>query len=340
MHARPLELVLRQAGASPAVRRVDPGAALLGTRPRPVPVELREVDGAHVLTTADRRVYLRLDAQQHHLWTLIDGQRTVAEIATAYFLRHGALHVGRVGAFITSLRRHGLVEVAPSGFLRERGAGLAEWRWHGAHDVAELAWRAVGPMFHATTAPIWAAVLGLGAYSWAIDTRLAPTGAPTMAGATLLLAAMHVFVHELGHAMAVVAAGRQVRYAAVGLAGFYVDSTDLFLGTRREHAIASLAGPFATALLTAACALLACAASPELAGALRPGVYLGLGVLGLTLYPFALDNDGRRAWGDLAGEAELGWPAVRAVFTMKARPSQWIYTLGALALPALLLSLP
>lgn len=334
MHARPLELVLRQDGA-PAVRRVDPGAALLGTRPRPVPVELRAVDGAHVLTTPDRRVYLRLDAEQYHLWTLIDGQRTVAEIATAYFLRYGALHVGRVGAFISSLRRHGLVEVAPSGFLRERGAGLAEWRWHGAHDVAELTWRAVGPMFHATTAPIWTAVLGLGAYSWSIDDRVATTGFWTTAGATLLLAAIHVFVHELGHAMAVVAAGRQVRFAAVGLAGFYVDSTDLFLGTRREHAIASLAGPFATALLTAACALLACAAPPEVAGALRPGVYLGLAVLGLTLYPFALDNDGRRAWSDLAGESELGWPALRAVATIRARPSQWIYVLGAVSVPAL-----
>ncbi|MBM4389528.1 MAG: hypothetical protein FJ090_00270 [Deltaproteobacteria bacterium] len=333
MQVHPLELVVRQPEASPEVRRVDPGAALLATRPRPVPAELRGVHGEHVLTTPDRRVHLRLDAQEYHLWTLIDGRRTVAEIATAYFLRHGALPVGRVGAFISSLRCHGLVEVAPSDFLRERGAGLAEWRWHGAHDVAELAWRAVGPMFHAAMAPIWAAVLGLGAYSWAIDDRLAPTGAGTVVGATLLLAAIHVFVHELGHAMAVVAAGRQVRFAAVGLAGFYVDSTDLFLGTRREHAIASLAGPFATALLTAGCALLACSASAELAGALRPGVYLGLGVLALTLYPFALDNDGRRAWSDLCGEAELGWPAVRAVFTMRGCPSQWTYTLGAAAIP-------
>ncbi len=335
MHARPLELVVRQDGAPPAVRRVDPGVALLGTRPRPVPVELREVDGAHVLTTADRRVYLRLDAEQHHLWTLIDGQRTVAEIATAYFLRYGALNVGRVGGFITSLRRHGLVEVAPSGFLRERGAGLAEWRWHGAHDVAEVAWRALGPMFHRATAPIWAAVLGLGGYAWSIDDRVSTAGLLSTVGATFALLALHVFVHELGHAVAVVAAGRQVRFAAVGLAGFYVDSTDLFLGTRREHAMASLAGPFATALLTATCSLLACAAPPELAAVLRPGVYLGLAVLGLTLYPFALDNDGRRAWSDLAGEADLGWSAVRAVFTMRARASQWFYVLGAVATPTL-----
>lgn len=341
MRARPLELVVRgPVGEPPAIQRVDPGTALLDSRPRPAPAELREVDGAHVLTTADRRVYLRLDAAEHHLWTLIDGQRTVAEIATAYFVRHGALSVGRVCTFITTLRRAGLVSVPPTPFLRWRGAGLAEWRWTGAHAWAEAAWRALGPVLAPWTAPTWAAVAGLGALAWVADDRLAPRDPlGLLLGAALALVA-HVVVHELGHAMAVVAAGRRVRHAAVGLAGFYVDSTDMYLGSRRQHAVVSLAGPAATLLLTACFALLACAAPVAWLVPLRAGVYVGACVLALTLYPFAQANDARRAWSDLSGEPDLGLAAFRAVLSGQARRTQRIYVVLAVLTPLAWLARP
>ncbi len=341
MQARPLELVVRQApGAPPAVQQVDSGHALLASCPRPTVAELREVEGGHVLTTADRRVYLRLDAAEHHLWTLIDGRRTVAEIATAYFLRHGSLQVGRVCAFITTLRRAGLVDVVPASFLRRRGSGLAELRWTGAHDWAAACWQLLGPMFAVWMAPLWAAVAALGALAWVADDRLVPREPLVLALGLVVSSVVHVIVHELGHAMAVVAAGRQVRHAAVGLAGISVDSTDMYLGTRAQHAVVSLAGPAATVLVTAGFALLAGAAPADVAAPLRVGVYAGAVVLGLTLYPFGPANDARRAWSDLSGEADLGLPAFAAVFAGRARRHQWIYAAMAVLIPLALFARP
>jgi hypothetical protein len=225
--------------------------------------------------------------------------------------------------------------VAPSDFLRERARGLPEWRWHGVQALAEAAWMAVGPMLVWWSLPIWTAVVGIAAFAWLADARPLVGHPLALAGALLLAGVVHVGMHELGHAMAVVASGRRVRYAAVGLGGFYVDSTDLFLGTRAQHARASLAGPAATVLVTAFFALAAAAAPIELAGPLRLGVYAGGGVLALTLYPFAFDNDARRAWADLAGEPGLGPAAFRAVAGRAATASQWLYVAGALGTPLL-----
>lgn len=346
MRPAPLELVMRGEGGSFALRSLDPGMTWLQMRPRPCEAHLTEVDGSWVLTTPDRRVYLRLGPEERHLWGLIDGRATVAEIATSYFVTFGALPVSRVAGFIQTLRSAGLVEVEPAGFLRKRFAHVAwlrrEFTWSGAHDLAAAVWRVLGPLLTPWNLPVAAGLGGLGAYAAWIDQRVDPTSLAERAPLFALALVVHVALHELAHAVAVVAFGRRVRGMAIGLRGAYVDTTDMYLGTRAQHAVVALAGPGTSLLLAALAATVACALPVEAVALPRAFAAVGLGITLLTGWPFLLDNDGAHALGDLIGTPHVRTAAWRALRTGKVRPVHTLYLMGCVLtvlMPPLLLLL-
>ena len=84
--------------------------------------------------------------------------------------------------------------------------------------------------------------------------------------ALILLQVASISVHEAGHALAIRHFGRHVRRFGVAMyylfPCFYVDSTDMALGTRGQRIVVALAGPFAGLTVAAACALVA-AGQPE-----------------------------------------------------------------------------
>lgn len=303
MNAPPLEVVRRRAnGAAVEIIRFDRGAALLALRPTPADAVLREVDGGWVLTTPDRRVYLRLGREEHALWTLIDGRNTVAEIATAYFVKFGSLRVSKVTTFIQMLRRGGLVRVEPAGFLRRRFAHVhwlrREWAWDGLHPWAERAWGLVRPLAAPWNVPFFAGIVLLGLVSWGVDDRVNPASGPVVAAWLAVGFLVNLVVHELAHAVTVVAFGRHVRGLAVGLRGVSVDTTDMYLGSRRDHALVALAGPASNLALATVAATVACALPGEWIAPLRGLVDAGLFAAAVSAWPFLLENDGAHALAD------------------------------------------
>ncbi|GDX83035.1 hypothetical protein LBMAG42_48460 [Deltaproteobacteria bacterium] len=330
---RPLEVVRRgPAGVGFEVHAIDRGAALLQMRPTPLPAELKQVDDHWVLVSDDRKVYLRLGAEDHHIWALIDGKATVAEIATTYFLRFGALHIGRVTGFIQILRRAGLIEVEPAGFLRRRFAHVSwlrrEWAWDGIHAVAERVWAVIAPVATPWNLPIFAGILIFGAVSFAIDSRWYPASDALRLGLFLAALVAHVVLHELAHAVAVVAYGRRVRGMAVGLRGIYVDTTDMYLGSRQDHAVASLAGPAVNLALTAVAAVIAVGLPVEHLPPLRAIMYAGLLCGFLTGWPFLFDNDAAHAIGDLVQIPNLRGASWEALRTGRVGRVHALYILG------------
>lgn len=311
---------------------MDSGETWLQMRPRPAPASLTEVDGAWVLTSADGKVYLRLGAEEMHLWGLIDGRATVAEIATSYFVTFGSLPVSRVSGFIQALREAGLVEVEPAGFLRRRFAHVAwlrrELTWTGAHAVAAFVWKGLSPFVSWYQSPVPLGILGMGAYAIVADQRVDATPLATRLPLLALAFVVHLVLHELGHAVAVVGFGRKVRGVAVGLRGVYVDTTDMYLGSRAQHAAVALAGPAVSLLVAAVAAVVASAVSAESVALPRAFVHVGIGVAWFTGWPFLFDNDGARALGDLTRTPHpraATWTALR---TGAVRPVHLVYLLG------------
>lgn len=341
MPTAPLEVVVRSAGGeSLSIQKLDPGAALLAMRPQPCEAVLTEVDDGFVLSTPDKKVYLRLSGEQAQMWRMIDGRATVAEIVTAWFITVGSLDVRRVLSFMQVLRRAGLIEAAPVGFLRSslsQRFALPEWRWAGMHSLAERIWAIVGGMFTGWTVPIWFTIVALGGWAINTETRMIPIEAATMAPVVVVAGLLHLALHELAHALAVVAAGRRIRHLGISFSGVYVDTTDLYLGTRAQHAVASLAGPAANLVLAAMLATLARATNGELCFALWTASATGFALALLTGWPFLIENDGYRAFCDMSGEPHLrkaGWIAVLAG---KANPAQMLYSIGSVLTVALVI---
>lgn len=319
MTPRPLEVVVRTDERGFVVRRLDPGAALLAGRPRPRPATLNQTDTGAVLVSEDRSVYLRLGPEEAHLWSLIDGHNTVVEIATAYFVRFGSLHVSKVTRFVQTLRNAGLVEVEPAGFLRKRFEHVSwlrrELTWDGMHELAATVHARLAPLATPWNVPILATLLALGAVSAWVDQRPDPSGGFAALVWFTLAMLVNVAVHELAHAVTVVGFGRRVRGAALGWRGVYVDTTDMYLGSRRQHAAVAMAGPAVNLAVAAMAATVACALPVDWVGPFRALMTTGLLVAFLTGWPFGFDNDANNALSDLTGVPNLrraSWDALRA----------------------------
>lgn len=331
---RPLEVVVRRQERGFVVHRLDRGAALLQGRPRPRPATLTQTEAGAVLVSEDRTVYLRLGPEEEAIWELIDGHNTVAEIATAYFIRFGSLHVSRVTRFVQTLRNAGLVEVEPADFLRKRFAHVSwlrrELTWDGMHELAAWVHARLAPLATWWNLPIAVAILGLGAVSAWVDQRPDPsTGVAALAWFVLALVG-NVAVHELAHAVAVVGFGRRVRGAALGWRGVYVDTTDMYLGSRRQHAAVAMAGPASNLVIVALAATVACALPGEFVGPFRALMSTGLLVAFLTGWPFGFDNDATNALSDLTGVPNLrraSWDALRSGVL---RPVHLAYVAGTI----------
>ena len=343
----PLELLVRQSDRV-IIQVVESNRAFLGMRPRVVKgleLEQQEVetpDGVrHVLHNRKGSQYLQLTDEEHYIWSLIDGQTSMQSLATALFLRSGHLDPMRLQQFLQGARKAGLIELTPNGAIRSRltEQGLLR-RWMDAD------WRN-------TTADPWfqklygwfrpfrfALPMLVGLSVWGAWRRLAL--GPSIAGIGWWLAlfpaiVVGVIVHELAHGIACASFGRKIRAIGVSfehlLPSPYVDTTDMFLATPRQHALVALAGPAASLLLAGVAGL-----SPWLDP--LPEVSLAIGLL--SFWPFfPFDNDGYQALTDLlvlpmlrrrAWKWLRNWESVSPALRWRF----FVYLSGALCTPVLL----
>ena len=277
--------------------------------------------------------YLRCDDRDVFLWRRLDGATSIRDLLFAYAQEFGELDLPRIErtlrAFADAELVRGLPGTAgPEERSRWRRIGAAVVRSQlaisGIDDVAGRAYRAFGWWFF--TAPGVAALSLLilaGLYGFVVASGrhdvLDVGGAGVLgvlAGVVAFLSAL--VVHEAAHAFAVKSYGRQVRRAGFmlmfGLPFAFVDTSDMWFGSRWSRIVVALSGPLTTLGLAGAVSLGAAylpgSALPAVAYQIAVGLYLNTL---FNLNPFA-PLDGYQAVADALRRPHLREEALRYLF--------------------------
>lgn len=299
-----LELLVRRDAGGYTLQVVDRGRAFLALRPRRRPALLVAVDGAFVLRSTATTAFLRLDEAEADLWQRIDGERTVEELATGWFLGHGRCSVDRLVGLLSVLRQHGFLELRRGALpfsSREAPPWYdGEWRWSGIDRWARTGASVLGPLLRREFVPLGASLVALGVTAAVLGPAW-PRPSPSWAAAMAAALVGNVIVHELAHAVMTARYGRRVRALGLSWRGAFVDTTEMFTATRAQHAAVALAGPAANVLVAALVAVARLGCGEDLGWA--------LGVLGqaavilavATGVPWTPRTDGARGWGAWRG---------------------------------------
>lgn len=243
-------------------------------------LEPRAEGGGYVLQDTRAHRYLQLSPEGAFLWELMDGEHSVRDLTLAYLGRYRALALDAVLDLILQLQAAGFVRIqrldavaapARAVAVRARLARLAgRWAVHyvSLPDVDPAVGRierALRPLYGRAGL---AALLLLGAAGAAVflgDLARGGLQGPAdlsgwaVAATTLLVSAMHLVLHELGHAVTCKHFGRAVHRAGVGWYLFlpvgYADTSDIWPAGRWARAAVAAAGPAVTFLLAGLAAL-------------------------------------------------------------------------------------
>ncbi|WP_405914893.1 FHA domain-containing protein [Streptomyces sp. NBC_00728] len=265
--------------------------------------------------------YLELDEREVFLWNAVDGENTVRDLLFAYADRYGELALPRIEAALAAFADAGLVRGLPG---RPEEAERTGWRRAG-HAVYRallkleisvpgldravtrlyqtFGWR----LFTRTGVTlVWLSVAGgLVAFFAAQDRQhLLDFGGAGVWGPVLLAAGYvsALVVHELTHALAVASYGRKVRRGGfllmMGMPFAFVDTSDMWFGTRWSRVVVALSGPLSTAALAGWCAAGAAFLPAGAASAVL--FHLAFGLYLNTLYNFnpLMPLDGYQALTD------------------------------------------
>ena len=336
-------------------------------RPRPVTGVTEEhlvEDGESVVALrSPAGGYVRLTSAEHTLWTAMDGERTVEQLALLGFTRFGRLLP--VLDLVEGLRRGGFLTDPPADLyrgLRQRLERRSIEGWgrriagalraypipiSGIDALAGALYRSGGWLFFTRPVIIALALFilaGCGAFA-----RLADSGRYTVIdvanpGLSLLglwAALLVSFVlHELAHALAVKHFGRRVPRGGVmiyyGMPAAFVDTSDMWLAGRRARIIVSLAGPLCDLLVGSTAALAAALAPPGAPGAAAYTLAVAAYLAALCNLNPLLELDGYHILSDWLGKPNLRREAlgfIRGPLWQKLRagaplaPAERVYTL-------------
>lgn len=232
--------------------------------------------------------YMRLSESDYFVWNLLDGQHSVRDVAVAYALRYNAFEFNKITILLNSLQE--------KGFLLEQHVDLfSDLTWHNASKSWSFRLRKlVGAFFQKEFSTTRIDSLMGQAYRyffWLFFTRvgtvllhilvligLVSAGQLIAAdrynlfdggvnpliriAALMLFNYVTIFFHEVSHGVAVKHYGRFVRKGGAliyyGRLAFFIDTTDIWMASRRARIVVSWAGPMANLTIgsiTAICAL-------------------------------------------------------------------------------------
>jgi putative peptide zinc metalloprotease protein len=262
---------------------------------------------AWVLRNTRTGEYLQLDERQFYVWEQLDGENTVRDILFAYAQRFGELGLPVIESTLHTLAAAGLVR----GLHGQRDPRRRSWPRRLGHAlltalmrleiaiggidrlVARL-YERIGWRFFTRVGVVllWVTVIG-GLYGFReaqAKRTLFDVGGAGVAGvvAVALAYMLALVVHESAHALAVASYGRQVRRGGfmlmMGMPFAFVDTSDMWLGTRWSRIVVALSGPLTTAAMAGGAALGAAYLPGDVAPAILYQVSFGLYLN--TLYNF------------------------------------------------------
>jgi putative peptide zinc metalloprotease protein len=264
------------------LREIGSAAAFVQSRPQRISADSFELapvstsrmgQASYILKNTTTERYLLLSEPEKFLWEQMDGQTSMQDIATSYVLKYGAFDFDIIPALMKKLQRAQLLTLTPTSRLRQALARnrrkpmvkYLESALFGLERI-NISSRKVQPFFRAlyqwggfllftrAAAVVVAllAVVGLvaGVRLWHhADDALAGFGAsPVAAIVTVkLLFLLTVAAHQFVHGLALIHYKRRVReFGFTFLHGFvptfYVDVTDIFMGTRKARVVTAISG--------------------------------------------------------------------------------------------------
>ena len=267
----------------------------------PVPVADEQIEEAaflhssgepyYVLKQREKLTYLSLPPDAYALWQMMDGTKPVRTIAIEYALAHKRMVTGLLRGLVDELREKGFLQDQPARIfsrLDERRQRRTPGYWLLAllqaivsKDLVTLRrgdaligalYQAGGWLFFTSAfavVMVVAIVAGFGGWLWLLaygPYSLVQTGDSYLLGfvSLLLLDALATTLHELGHALGLKHARRQVNTLGVllyyGTPCAYVNTTDVWMAEKRHRIITSLAGPCVSLTLAAVASLVALSA--------------------------------------------------------------------------------
>lgn len=293
--------------------------------------EMPDASGETATILKHRRTgaYYRLSPSGRFIWDRLDGRHTLRDLMMEYWAEHKLFAPQIIAEVVGGLTAAGFVEataldhdvaaqivrLSPTERALQVVGRLLEYQVPLAHPDA-LVGRVYDAGGYLFCRPLGIAVLVAVAIAGGIVFLVGGDEARTSVGLPLSVVLwlvpvrlLTVTLHELGHALATRAAGCEVRAAGLGLYWLmpiaYVDTSDVWLASRRARIMVSLAGTISDLAVGGLAALLTLvAANPTVASVLAQIALLSYGSLLVNLCP-ALKFDGYYLLSDLLDRPNL-----------------------------------
>jgi putative peptide zinc metalloprotease protein len=265
--------------------------------------------------------YLQLDEREVFIWEQLDGENTVRDLLFLYAQRYGELALPRIEKTLRSLAAIELIrgiferpEAEQLTLGRRIGRKLFRYLMHFEISVSGLD-GAMGRIYHAfgwrfftgTGVFLLWALIGAGVFAMVVASghqRLFDIKGMGLSGLAIVAAVYFValVVHEGSHALAVKSYGRTVTRGGfmllLGMPLAFVDTSDMWFGSRWSRIVVTLSGPLSTAGIAGICALIAAYADGPRVSAIAYHVAFGLYLNTLYNLNPLLPLDGYQALAD------------------------------------------
>jgi CRP-like cAMP-binding protein/Zn-dependent protease len=244
------------------------------------PLKTRRGQPYYILANRERSRYLRLAPDDYHLWTLMDGTRTVKDLIFEYFTQFGSLAFDRVAQLVLRLRLDrmladpllNLFAAVRRVLARMRGQSIARAFWQVISGQRTFQIRRVDGLVDGLhrnggwllyTTPMQILYVGVSLVGgWLFFQHLGSgrydlfsAGGSYTKGLFLLgaLNYLSITVHETAHALTCKHYGGHVNGAGVmiyyGLPAYFVDATDVWTKPAYARIATSWAGPYSGVIL-------------------------------------------------------------------------------------------
>jgi putative peptide zinc metalloprotease protein len=251
-------------------------------------LESRRHGPYYMLKSPASGAYLRLGLREHELLGLMDGERTLTEIAVEAFYRDRHPVLAPVAELAELLHRQGFLVTSPAAnppvvspppSVPDRpsarvGRALAslfrsEITLTGTDELVTRFWMSIGRGLLSRPALVLYGLVAVGGPLTLLASHhlgeirpvnlFVPRGM-AMVALIVLFVPVLIFTHEMAHALVCKSFGRDVRRGGValyfGIPAFFVDTTDIWLENRGRRIAVSAAGLVSDLTLAGACALL------------------------------------------------------------------------------------
>jgi putative peptide zinc metalloprotease protein len=234
----------------------------------------------HILKNPSLHKYLKITEEEHSIVVLMDGTKTVEELVVAYFMSYHILAQDRIAGLVRQMWSDSFLMDRPpalfgnlrakleEGTLPARARRLQNLFFNhqvslgGIDGMVTWLYRHFFCIFFSKPLILLyplISLIGLFCFVRLLKDSHYPlftTGSSYSLGALTLMgiAVFRISLHEGAHAFATKSCGREIPRGGflfyLGIPSFFADTTDIWLGSRKERIAVSWAGPYAEIILS------------------------------------------------------------------------------------------